>query len=268
LDPSILELDQEKEDFLGIDEVDWDNNLSPFQFAVFFGEIECAALLLDADADINLTTTNGRTALHLTLLSKGNPEIFQFLLERGANINQLDDGRNNILHLAVANYPDFVKLIVGWKGPEKVNINARNSQQHTPLQCVLQQIKPKDYSKDPVDNITFEMITVLVEGGAKVEYDASDLPSIVEDQVYRRRRVYSEGDPETEKVRKQFEQPIFMATQIGSEKLIRYFLEKGANPNWINSDYYQRSTPFDSLERRIVQLEGISVIFAKTNPNF
>lgn len=63
--------------------------LTPLLFAAREGQIESARLLLDAGADINAQSADGKDGLGLAIYN-GNFAFASYLIERGINVNQAD----------------------------------------------------------------------------------------------------------------------------------------------------------------------------------
>ena len=74
--------------------------LTPLMFAARTGCIECAELLLDAGADINLTDPYGVTPLVVATLNLQN-DFAAYLVEKGADINQWDLYGRTPLYVAI-----------------------------------------------------------------------------------------------------------------------------------------------------------------------
>jgi ankyrin len=76
--------------------------LTPLVFAAREGDVETAKVLLDAGADVNLTTEYGWTPL-LTAVNNRNYRVAQLLIERGADVNLANKGGWTPLYLATDN---------------------------------------------------------------------------------------------------------------------------------------------------------------------
>ena len=99
--------------------------------AVLAGNREAAAQALAHGADVNGTDTNGLTALMLAS-GRGHAAIVQLLLEKGANVGQLDPiaGNQALHHAAQHGNAAVVKLLLG----AGAFINLQNPfNGHTPL---------------------------------------------------------------------------------------------------------------------------------------
>ncbi|XP_048250649.1 uncharacterized protein LOC124152553 [Haliotis rufescens] len=80
--------------------------------------------------DINSRGKHGRTPLMVAAV-KGHRQVFDLLVTQGADVTLVDDGRNNILHVAcLGGYVDMVKYVLSQKTAE---INSRGRYGETPL---------------------------------------------------------------------------------------------------------------------------------------
>jgi ankyrin repeat protein len=68
-------------------------------------------LLLGAGLDINATTDNGDTALHLALAGRSSEIIVRALLDRGANLNAQNKRGQTPLAAAIASRKDLSTLV-------------------------------------------------------------------------------------------------------------------------------------------------------------
>ena len=101
---------------------------SPLHSASYLGYLDLVEILLKSGVDINLRNT-GETPLAVSLL-RGNFEVVQFLVERGANVHQRDMNGWTLLHRA-AGYGDIdiVRFLLNLE----LGVQARGSDQETPL---------------------------------------------------------------------------------------------------------------------------------------
>lgn len=76
---------------------------SPFHAAVLNNQPEIADFLLSRGADVNQINKYGHTAIY-TSLRAGRIEQLEFLLERGIDVHAVDKDGNTYLHLLVTNY--------------------------------------------------------------------------------------------------------------------------------------------------------------------
>jgi len=241
--------------------------MTALHYAVFFGHVECTNALIDAGAKLekNLTYVNdsGQTfktysLLHLCVLND-QYDTAKILLKKGAKINQKDLSHETVLHKAASSLKlDFLKLFVEYKDKtNKADINSFNINYKTPLLFALNATDTKDKKedkkaksvKDPVSSKKYEVIEYLVSMKSKVQYESSDLPSKSEQQQYG----YKSRVNKKEQIRT-IEQPITLAVERGSPKLVRFFIKQGADVNCISGNYnYQ--TPLDKIEERIKNIE-------------
>ena len=93
------------------------------------GDIEAVKQYLSAGADVNekAVNWNGFTPLHLAASMKGNKEIVELLIAKGADVNANSESGSTPLH--GANNGEIVELLIT-KGS---NVNARTGVGQTPL---------------------------------------------------------------------------------------------------------------------------------------
>ena len=106
---------------------------SPLTYAVEREDINLIKLLLGKKADPNLTCKNGKNALRSAMI-KGKYEIFEMLVEAGANFKAIDENSENNLMYAVRNSDLWMvrKMIeIG------VPVNARNKRGSTALMLAV-----------------------------------------------------------------------------------------------------------------------------------
>lgn len=116
--------------------------------------VKMANLLIKYGADVNKTNSAKETALHKQRLYS-YPEVMQFLISQGANVNAKDICLRTPLHMAIT-CPDeklgleIVKLLISGKA----NVNAKDQNGETPLKYAKRQSK-------------YEIVKFLYECGAK-----------------------------------------------------------------------------------------------------
>jgi cytohesin len=89
--------------------------VSPLHLAATAGHLEAASALVEGGADINKQDGHGRTPLH-RVLGSSNPhvsEIALFFIDRGAEVNSVDEAGEPLLMTAVREgYTDVVKRLL------------------------------------------------------------------------------------------------------------------------------------------------------------
>jgi ankyrin repeat protein len=114
-------------------------------------QIEFAGLLLDAGADLKAKDWEGKSAIHLAVLSN-HPRLLGLMLDRGADINARTSTGDTPLHLAADNFHlEMVKMLIA----RKANLNPRNDRGQTPLHIA-------------VYNEALEVVKMLLDAGADV----------------------------------------------------------------------------------------------------
>ncbi len=99
--------------------------------AAFFGELEAAALLLDAGADPTTLSSNSlhNTALHAAIAG-GHADAALLLIERGADVHTPDAGGHTPLHIAAeAGLVDVARVLLE-RGADPLAVDAEDK---TPL---------------------------------------------------------------------------------------------------------------------------------------
>jgi uncharacterized protein len=80
--------------------------------------IQAMTLLLDRGLDLNATTDNGDTALHLAVTNRGEPEIVKFLIARGASLTAQNKRGQTPLAAAMASRRELGHLVEILKAAE------------------------------------------------------------------------------------------------------------------------------------------------------
>jgi len=176
---------------------------TPLHVASQCGNAKIARLLLERGADIHLRNKEDQTPQDLLVamwsnISPGRDvDTIWFFLDRGADVDAVDDNHSTLLHRASYNQNVEVAQLLLERG---ANINARNEDGHTPLHRVL----ATEYA---TGTQFFDTIQLLLEHGADV--DALD------------------NDHST---------PLHVASQYGRVTATSLLLEHGANVGLQNND--------------------------------
>lgn len=115
-------------------------------------DLEAYRYLEKQGLDPNVTTTDGRTPLHILAYRNKNMEIFNFFLERKVDINQRDKNGNTAFMNAAARNDIKTLILFSEAGAE---INSANTNGITPLMLALQ-------------NNTAEVVEFLISNKADV----------------------------------------------------------------------------------------------------
>ncbi|MDP1725073.1 MAG: ankyrin repeat domain-containing protein [Alphaproteobacteria bacterium] len=129
------------------------HNYSPWEHYAHFNNIKFLIdLIIDQGISLDTKDPKGKTALmHFVQYSSDIP--FRYLVDKGANINELDNEGGSVLHLAsLIGRLNFVKLLVEEK---KFDINQKDMHGNTPLHIAIQFGKP-------------QIINYLIDQGANI----------------------------------------------------------------------------------------------------
>ncbi|HEU4431901.1 MAG TPA: ankyrin repeat domain-containing protein [Pyrinomonadaceae bacterium] len=112
------------------------DGFTPLGFAVFFAQLEIAAALLNAGADVNLPS---RESMKVTPLASAaaakQTEIARLLIEHGANVNARAASGHIPLHEAAGNgNVELVKLLI----ENGADVNAKTDDGKTPLDFAIE----------------------------------------------------------------------------------------------------------------------------------
>ncbi|MBM9499006.1 ankyrin repeat domain-containing protein [Leptospira sp. 201903071] len=113
---------------------------SALHLASYFGHLEIVRSLIEAGADLSLTSKSkmsyGNTALH-SAIATGRKAVVELLLEKGADVNAIQDpGRITPLHIA-ASRPGSIEIIhiLLKKGADKTRLS---EEEQTPYAIALE----------------------------------------------------------------------------------------------------------------------------------
>lgn len=195
------------------------------------GHLATVELLVESNADIETRDNTDKTPL-IYAAAAARSDVMTYLIARGANVSAMDCERKGTLHHAIVSADselhDIKALIDGG-----ANMNSRDAENMTPLHYTVRFART-------------DIAELLIANGV-----------CVDTVVYRQPWTY--GFLETGKLNYSVEPridepgwgltPLHYAAWAGHEKMVRFFLQHGANPNAL-SDYGE--TPIHlSLARNI-----------------
>lgn len=132
-------------------------HITPLLYTIMYYKYKIAQILLQHGANPNIMTGSQKSALTQTIHINNN--MFELLIERGANINSaLDHDGCILIHRAVRSFNTsriFICIDAG------ADINVKNTRGDTPLHTMLNDIR-----NDISDDILKDVCTVLLENGA------------------------------------------------------------------------------------------------------
>lgn len=129
-------------------------NDSPLCFACMYNRTEIARLLIEAGANTNFSGFYGRTPL-MYAMKKNNIELGELLLSKEADINAINEGKDNVLmDLASYSSKDTNESSIKWLIEKGIDINYKNESLNV---TVL---------KQAINFGSFELAKILIEHGA------------------------------------------------------------------------------------------------------
>ncbi len=120
---------------------------------------------------------DGHEAIELedyNIVKKDAVTTAMFLIERGANVNALDEDNATILFGAIQNY-ELTRLLLS-KG---INIHMRDNQGSTALHSILENSTPGLFYRDPFESVP-KNVDVVEEDKASIRYFAPDIDAVRE----------------------------------------------------------------------------------------
>ena len=92
-------------------------SLTPLNLACRKGNIDAMNVLLNAAADPNVADADGDTVLHNAIFKSCNTEMLTTIIDRGANVNAINNKHRTALMLACkAQNEDAMKILLGGRG--------------------------------------------------------------------------------------------------------------------------------------------------------
>ena len=112
---------------------------TPLHIAAYHGKTVSMSLLLDAGANIDATCHNGCQPIHFAASGLCTPEGLLILLDAGAQINEKIEDGNTPLHLAAQQgHYKLIPTLLEYGA----DITLTDDDGNTPLHCVLEKLKP------------------------------------------------------------------------------------------------------------------------------
>eukprot|EP01124_Arcella_intermedia_P036685 TRINITY_DN9660_c0_g1_i1.p1 TRINITY_DN9660_c0_g1~~TRINITY_DN9660_c0_g1_i1.p1 ORF type:complete len:1278 (-),score=425.39 TRINITY_DN9660_c0_g1_i1:28-3333(-) len=176
----------------------------------------------------------------------------------GVSMTELDLQHESVLHKAASLLNvELLELFLTHneklEKSERLKINAFNLSLKTPLILALNapyQDQGKDFDpnmSDPCFPQKFDVVSLLVKHGASVEYKEDDLPSQAESSQFS----FKSGKSKSHTLRSLVSQPLIIACEMGSPKLVEFFRKKKVRLNWVVIRGYSAFTPLDIITKWI-----------------
>ena len=133
--------------------------LPPIHYAVEGGSLPCIQLLLDRGADINSRSNNGSTPI----FSATTPEVAEFLVQQGAQLNIVNDRSRGLLDWAVhRHHVDLVRYLIA----QGLDVNHRPTPTCfcTMTQWAIANTRASSHSTEK--HLALETLEVLLDAGS------------------------------------------------------------------------------------------------------
>jgi len=152
----------------------WPHDDTPLNLAIYENKPDIVNFLIDKGANINQKRGRVRYPLYAAIF-KNIPDIVKLLIDKGANINQKDDENGSTpLHLALTTSfgnPDIVNLLID-KGAD---INQKNRFGETPL-LLAKYMLDRDNRNDRPDSIFRAIVETLERKEAEKKKNLNETP--------------------------------------------------------------------------------------------
>jgi len=212
-----------------------EDNIFPLNIAIKRNNINIVKLLVNTGANIDISESNSEhkvdppiiTAYNLSNENNNNFEIFDYLLERGANCNVKDKNGSSLLLLAIRknNYENVQKII-----EKNVEIREKDNDNNTPL---LEAIKN--------ENIDIVKLLIKYAQQNKIEMGDIDIESVISKGNYEILKVLVKSSSISIKASQlQNGNSLIKITKCKDispkkkEKLIKALIKKGINVNSVD----------------------------------
>ncbi|XP_046371140.2 ankyrin repeat domain-containing protein 50-like [Haliotis rufescens] len=182
-------------------------------------------LLSQQSVDIHSRGKFGSTPL-MKAVYYGHRDMFKFLVSQGANVSQVDDDGDNILHWAcIGGHVSMVKYLLS---QHIIDINSRSKKGKTPL------MKAAYYGQSDV-------LKFLVSEGANVSLVDDDGDNILHwacigGQVGVVKYLLSQYSVDINSRAKMGKTPLMKAAYYGHRDVLEFLVSKGANVSMVDDD--------------------------------
>lgn len=252
--------------------------MNPLELATMHCKEAIVRILIEHGAKLNLMLKDGenrarKSALHIAVNNNTGGlhlETIRLLLEKGADVNALDEDEAMPLHLA--HDSDTVELLLKFhanvnvvdrfdRSPLLVAVRMKNAESARALLAAGAEVDRENRKGQTVlffvgcpretrshDKSEVDMVRLLLEFGARITHTDRDGSSVLhaicyEGEFETARLLLDEGADPKLRNRKGLT-PLHIAAEEGRPELIALLLERGANVNAIN---YYRSTPLHRM---------------------
>ncbi|KAI6660867.1 hypothetical protein LOD99_13591 [Oopsacas minuta] len=184
--------------------------ITPLYKAVLNNEEAACRTLIDIGADVNCIDSNQKTPLMISC-SKGHVQIARLLLDKNAHLNARDSRRMTALHYACQwGHPDCVELLV----------NSINTYQNSNISVMDTASEEEELRYAPIH----------YSAGGKTR--PGEVFSEEDQEKYCRCvEILVENGSEVQPLATKFVTPLHIASDVGNTAVVKFLLQRGANPN-------------------------------------
>jgi len=162
-----------------------DEGNTPLTLTIYNNQKQTTELLLKyEETDVNKSTLNGNTALHIACSEAGNKDIVNLLIKQEKiNVNSTNSDKQTALHLAVINSEkSIVSILIEWgkQKDNKLNIAPIDKDGQTPLDISSGVVVRHSFECER--KIQAKIAAELIENGAKYSP-----PKLIRDELIKRK---------------------------------------------------------------------------------